>query len=111
MLTPEAADEAGWGARRSERMAQLVSARSGEGIAELLAAIDNRLGGQDEILTLTLPPQAGALLAWLHGNTQVLSRKTADNGDTLCRVRIERAKTGRLLSRLRSEGLEQPRVG
>jgi GTP-binding protein HflX len=108
-LSPDAAAEVRFGARRSEHMAQLVSARTGDGIAEMLAAIDRRLGSEDEILTLNVPARAGAVLAWLHENAEVLARETTDAGDTLCRVRIERAKTGRLLSRLRAEGLQAPR--
>jgi GTP-binding protein HflX len=105
LLSPDAAERLGFAAERLAPHPELVSAWTGAGIDHLLDAIDRRLGEQDEILTINVPPSSGALLAWLHANAQVLEQRTADNGDTVCRVRIERAKAGRLASRLSREGL------
>lgn len=107
LLAADVAERVGFAARRMNPPPRLVSARTGAGLAELLAEIDRRLGEKDEIVNLRIPPASGGLLAWLHANAQVLERETADNGDILCRVRIERAKAGRLASRLSREGLAQ----
>ena len=42
------------------RRAVLVSARTGEGVAALLAAVDRRLGAHDEILSARDPRAATA---------------------------------------------------
>ena len=78
----------------------LVSAVSGEGLDKLLAAIDGRFTGRDEELTLDVPVTQGALLAWLHQNTQVLDKTVGPEGDTRVLVRVETARKGRLLARL-----------
>jgi GTP-binding protein HflX len=107
LLAADAAERVGFASRRADPPPRLVSARTGAGLAELLAEIDRRLGEKDEVVSLRIPPASGGLLAWLHANAQVLARETAENGDILCRVRIERAKAGRLASRLSREGLTQ----
>lgn len=93
-------------ASRADSRPLLVSAITGDGLDDLRRSIDARLGRADVIVTLTLPPSAGALLAWLHENTEVLERTTTDSGEILCRFRIEAAKKGRLAGRLAREGLE-----
>ncbi len=107
LLTNEEREQLEHAADRADSKPLLVSAITGEGLDDLCNSIDARLGRADEILTIRLPASAGGLLAWLHENTEVLTRETADSGQTLCRVRIESAKKGRLASRLRREGIAQ----
>ena len=68
----------------------LVSARTGEGVDALLAAIDARLGAEDDIVTVTVPAHEGRLQNWLHENGEVIERSIDDDGATRYRVRIDR---------------------
>ena len=76
-------DEARNMARFQERRPSLVSAVSGEGITDLLEAIDARLGSSDEILEVTIPAHDGRLIAWTYENTEVLTRSTDDETGAL----------------------------
>ncbi|TFD76267.1 GTPase HflX [Cryobacterium fucosi] len=57
-----------------------VSARTGEGIEELLAAIAERLPRPTIELTLLIPYERGDLIAALHEQGQVLSTEYAETG-------------------------------
>ncbi len=65
-------------ARRPE--VQPVSAATGEGIPELLAAVEHRLLARHELVEVELPFEAGAELAWLHERGEVLERREGPNG-------------------------------
>ncbi len=83
-----------------------TSVVTGEGLDELLAAIDERLGKADEIVTVVLPASEGRLLGWLYDNAEVVDRKADDEtGNVTCRVRIASEKRGRLLARLGTQGV------
>jgi GTP-binding protein HflX len=69
--------------RFQERRPALVSAITGDGIPELLDAIDARLGASDTILDITIPAHDGRLLAWVHENTDVLTRTTDEETGAL----------------------------
>jgi len=88
-----------------ERRPVLVSARTGEGLDALRQAIDDRLGADDEILTLEIPARAGALLSWLHDNAEVLGQETTDSGAVTARVRIDATMRARFQGQLRRAGL------
>ncbi len=79
----------------------LVSAITGEGIPDLLADIETRLGHADEILEVTLPATAGRLAHWLHENAEVLSRDQQDDGSTHYTIRVDATRKARLEARLR----------
>lgn len=83
-------------ARRRQPPAIMISAATGEGLPELLEAIDRRLSVDDELLTVTLAPQDGKLLAWLYANSEVVSRDSDAAGRTTLTVRIEPANRARL---------------
>ena len=83
----------------------LVSAKTGEGIDALLAAIDARLGAGDEMMTVVIPAREGRLQHWLHENTEVLERSVGEDGATQYLLRIQQAKRERLLAQLRRAGL------
>jgi GTP-binding protein HflX len=93
-------EEARHAAGRLDPRPVLVSAVTGEGIDALMAAIEDRLGGQDEILEVTLPPTAGKLAHWLHENTEILARESSANGETHYRVRVDKARKARLEAQL-----------
>ena len=93
-------------ARFRESPPVLTSAVTGEGLDELLVAIDERLGKADEIVTVVLPASEGRLLGWLYDNAEVVERKADEaTGDVTCRVRIAAEKRGRLLARLGGQGV------
>ena len=95
-------------APRAAHKPVLVSAVTGEGIDVLLAAIDARLAENNRTLTIEVPAEAGALMHWLHGNTEVLDRHTNDAGATVYRVRIGEALRGRLAGQMKRAGLAPP---
>ncbi len=93
-------------ARFRETQPVLTSAVTGEGLDELLAAIDEHLGKADEIVTVVLPASEGRLLGWLYDNAEVIDRRADDEtGNVTCRVRIASEKRGRLLARLGTQGV------
>ena len=81
---------------RSGRGEIMISALDGMGFDALLAGIDARLGGADEILEIDLPPREGRLLSWLHDNSEVLSQDGDDEGNLALRVRIDATLRGKL---------------
>ncbi len=101
LLSHERASELQHEINRDERPPVLVSAKTGEGVAALLDAIDVRLGKADEILDLSIPGHEGALIAWLYENTDVMSRADGDDGALHMRVRLASEKKDRVLARLR----------
>ena len=91
---------------RHGRRAVLLSARTGAGVEALLAAIDRRLGAQDEIPSLEIPAGHGRLLSWLHAHAEVLEAAAAESGAITARVRIAPANRGKLAGQLKRAGLE-----
>ena len=69
-----------------------MSALTGEGIAELVQGLETRLSQGHRELSLSVPAEDGAGLAWLYGQVEVLQRKTtrAGNAKMLIRVAPER---------------------
>jgi GTP-binding protein HflX len=72
-----------------------VSARTGAGIDELLAEIENRLGVREQRMIVTIPPEDGRTRAWLYRNAQVLSERER-RGELEVEVRIGTKAAGRL---------------
>ena len=94
-------EEATHAARFVERRPVLVSAATGEGIPQLLAAIDGRLGVSDEVLNLVIPAHEGKLIAWLYENGDVLNRESdEETGALKLTLRIAAEKKGRLTAQL-----------
>jgi GTP-binding protein HflX len=67
----------------------LVSALSGEGVDNLLAAMETRLGEARQTLQLLLDPSDGAGLSWLYRHSEVLSRQMRDDGRMELSVRAD----------------------
>jgi GTPase len=105
LLTPERLGELQLDAGRDERAPVLVSAQTGAGLDDLLAAIDKRLGHNDEVLDLVIPGSQGALIAWLYENSDVVSRGADDVGSVTLRVRVASEKKDRVIGQLRKAGL------
>jgi GTP-binding protein HflX len=72
----------------------LVSAASGEGIRQLLEAIEARLAGRRVVLDLVLDPANGAGVSWLHRNTEVLAKRMREDGQFAVTVRVDPTKVG-----------------
>ena len=81
-----------------------VSAMSGEGLPELLAAVEDRLRSGHERLTVTVPAADGGTLHWIHENAEVEAREALDSGDTRVTLRIAPAKRDQLQRRLAAAG-------
>jgi GTP-binding protein HflX len=66
-----------------------VSALSGEGIDQLVAAIEARLGESRVTLQVALDPGDGAGLSWLYRHSEVLSKDMRDDGRLAVTVRAD----------------------
>jgi GTP-binding protein HflX len=58
----------------------VVSALTGEGEGDLLAAIDRRISRSEEVVRFAVDASNGAAIAWLYENGNVLDRR--DEGET-----------------------------
>jgi len=99
-FTPEERDRlANIAARRPpEHAVCLVSAETGEGIPQLLAAIENRLAEQRIVLDLTIDAADGAGVSWLHRNTEVLAKRL-ENGRFAMTVRVDPSRSDVVIER------------
>ena len=71
-----------------------VSALTGEGLEALLAALDARMAAGLETVVYTLPAAAGARLAWLYRQGEVISREDAE-AEVRVTVRLTAANRAR----------------
>jgi GTPase len=82
----------------------LGSARTGQGLDELLADLDRRFAMATRVVELLLDPADGAGLAWLYRHGTVLSRQ--DGGDrTRLTVALEPAEHARLGERFGADAI------
>jgi GTPase len=72
----------------ADRRPVLISAVSGEGLADLVARIEARLASERSQLALTLDPSDGKGLAWLYKNSEVLERRDQSDGSVFVEVRV-----------------------
>lgn len=101
-LPPEKREEASHAAARNDSPPVLVSAVTGEGIAELVAAIDARLATADAIIEVVVRPEDGKLLAWLYENADVVAREADEAGAAHVTVRVPAENRYRLDQQLRA---------
>jgi len=86
-------------ARRSpEHPSFLVSAATGEGIDELLVAIEARLAATRTTLDLSIDAADGAGISWLHRNAEVLDKQLRDGRFDMT-VRVDETKRGIVVNR------------
>jgi GTP-binding protein HflX len=71
----------------------LVSALSGQGIEELIKAIEDRLGHRRVVLDLVVDPADGAGMSWLHRHTEVMEKSLGEDGKMAMTVRVDPART------------------
>jgi GTP-binding protein HflX len=76
-----------------------VSAKTGDGIDDLLKNLDRRLGKSAISLAVCITPTDGAARAWLYRNAKVRASHVNDNGDEKVLVSIDPADYARLRSR------------
>ena len=102
LLDAEGREEARNRAARGEdgRRPHFVSAVTGEGVPELLAAIEDLIRADHERMTVTVPAADGRTLNWIHENAEVESRHAMESGETQITLRIAPAKRAQLERRL-----------
>ncbi|WP_460021645.1 GTPase HflX [Magnetospira thiophila] len=79
---------------RPDSLSVALSARTGEGCDALLRIFDTRLSAEWETLDVSLAPNEGRLMAWLHEHGEVISRQD-DEQETRVRVRLSSENIGR----------------
>jgi GTP-binding protein HflX len=85
--------------RQGGRGPVLISALSGEGMERLLARIEKHLAEGHASFAVSVAPEDGQGLAWLHEHTEVLDRRTEDTGGTIAVVRVGSGREPLFLSR------------
>ncbi len=85
-LGPQRREEIRNRAQRAEKRVVLTSAVSGEGLEDVLAAIDDQVHAASVIVDCVLQPSDGKTLSWIHDNCQILSQQSDDAGRISCRV-------------------------
>ena len=78
---------------------QAISAATGRGLDELLAAIERWLDRERVSLEVTIPSSRGDLLAWLHRSAKVVSERYED-GDAIVTALATPKLAGQLRKRL-----------
>ena len=101
-LDPAAREEAEHAARRNTSPPALISAVTGEGVAELLADIDQRLATSDVVVDVVVRPEDGRLLSWLYANGEVVAREADAEGISHVTVRLPADRRHRLEQQLKA---------
>jgi GTP-binding protein HflX len=97
LLTPEERVERE--AAAAAQGAVMISAATGEGVDDLVEAIEARLAKHSEVREVAVAPADGALIAWLYRNVEVLSRRDEPEAVRLT-IRIPEARRADTLHRL-----------
>ena len=66
----------------------LVSAMTGEGVDDLLAAVEVRIAAGRTLLSVTVSPSDGEGLHWLYEHTEVLGRRDEEDGSVSLDLRV-----------------------
>ena len=99
LLAPERRDGL-LAANGAAKDAVAVSAVTGAGMDDLLARIELELSAGSVVFDVSLPADDGEAIAWLHRNTDVLSR---EDEEMLChfRIRVAERRKGEVMQRFR----------
>lgn len=100
LLDPPSRAAAVAGAARAEPPAVCLSAATGEGLEAFAAAVQERLARTHHVVEVELDAADGALVHWLHENSEVLAHHADDSGRAAYRIRIPVAKEDALRRRL-----------
>jgi GTP-binding protein HflX len=84
--------------RSPDHPCYLASAVTGEGIGELLAAIETRLAATRTTLDLSIDASDGAGISWLHRNAEVLNKELHDGRFDMT-VRVDETKRDIVVNR------------
>jgi GTP-binding protein HflX len=84
--------------RSPDHPCYVVSAVTGEGIEELLAAIETRLAATRTTLNLSIDASDGAGISWLHRNAEVLNKQLHDGRFDMT-VRVDETKRDIVVNR------------
>ena len=79
--------------RPEDQRPVLVSALSGQGIDDLVKAIEARLGLRRVVLDLVIDPADGAGMSWLYRHTEVMEKSLGENGKMAMTVRVDPTRT------------------
>jgi GTP-binding protein HflX len=79
--------------RPTDQRPVLVSALSGQGIDDLVKAIETRLGTRRVVLDLVVDPADGAGMSWLYRHTEVMEKSLGENGKMAMTVRVDPTRT------------------
>jgi GTP-binding protein HflX len=79
--------------RPADQRPVLVSALSGQGIDDLIKAIEARLGLRRVVLDLVVDPADGAGMSWLYRHTEVMEKSLGENGKMAMTVRVDPTRT------------------
>ncbi len=85
--------------RRAGERPFIVSALTGQGIDELLDAIEDKLARGRSLFSVAVAPTDGQGLHWLYENAEVLDRTSQPDGTTEILLRIAPEKIERLVQR------------
>jgi GTP-binding protein HflX len=83
-----------------------VSALTGEGIVELLAAIEEQLFSGRDVFDLVIPGADGRGRAWVYQNAEVLEAREGNAGSAHLMVRVSRDRSAELLRLVAAGGGE-----
>jgi len=91
--------------------AVMISAATGEGVDDLVEAIEARLAKHSEVREVAIAAADGALVAWLYRNVEVLARRDEEAAVHLT-IRIPEARRADTLHRLgETVPVEEPPAG
>jgi GTPase len=104
LLTPEERTALLRRAAQASPPAILLSAATGEGVADLARLIRNRLNWDMKTRNVVVEDGDGALIHWLYENTEVLRRQDCEDGSLHFEVRIPPGREPDLDRHLRRAG-------
>ena len=79
--------------RPQDQRPVLVSALSGQGVDDLVKAIEARLGLRRVVLDLVVDPADGAGMSWLYRHTEVMEKSLGEDGKMAMTVRVDPTRT------------------
>jgi GTP-binding protein HflX len=81
-----------------------ISAATGEGLDALAAAIETRISGELQSITVTLRPHQMGLMDWLYRNGEVTSRVDNEDGSVSITIAAAEGTVREIGSRLEAQG-------